>query len=401
MTDSLRDLLRDSVADTEMPDLTGAAWHASRRARRRRAGGAVAGVAAVSLLVGGTVWATDRAHGSRSVAPVHRPTATPDRPTTPYRGGKAADATVAGAQVWWSPTPAQEAGLPALPSIVPPHIDLAAQAPSLAEQPISQAVAAFALVGDVGLDRLLLVAPDASLRTVDVTRLARVHQANGYPILPETQSMLSPTGQYLMFPQDHSVEVLTLRTGRWRSVDTGSLATADATWESDDAFFLPQHGSGTRGPAYDVHARPAGVWTLGGLIDTDGLGPVEWYGRLRQGPADVGQSAFLSSRVPGRPGDVTNGQGLLVQEEVHGPGRDVLVFSDPAGGSRMKAGAPFVGWLDADTAVYESMGSTSRVVGWRVGSHDFGLLSTITGLDAGRFSYVSSWARLWRFQPLG
>jgi hypothetical protein len=401
MTDQrLHDLLHETFSDVTPPDLADTAWRSGRRARRRRTAGAVAGVATVSLLVGGTVWVADRAHDGRSAAPVHQPSPTPDRGVTPYRGAAAADATVAGAQVWWSPTPEQEAGLPDLPSLVPPHIDLTAPAPALSEHPLSQAVAAFALVGDAGLDRLLVVAPDGSLRTVDVARLGMVHRANGYPVLPETQSMLSPTGQYLMFPQDRSVEVLTLRTGRWRSVSTGSLETVDVTWESDDAFFLPQHGPGTRGPAYDVKARHAGVWTLGGLVDTQGLGPVEWYGRLRQGPGLVGQSAFLTSRIPVPSGDVSNGQGVIAQREGANRRPDVLVLRD-AGSGRAKAGAPFVGWLDGQTAVYESLGATSRVVGWRVGTHDFGLLSTITGLDAGRLTYVSSWARLWSFQPLG
>ena len=255
------------------------------------------------------------------------------------------------------------------------------------------------MVGDRGLDRLVLVAPDASLRTLDVSRLERVTKANGYRLLPETQSMLSPTGQYLMFPQDGSVEVFTLQTGRWSTVDTGTLQTADATWENDDSFFLPQHGAGTRGPAFDVHGRPAGVWTLGGLVSASGLGPVEWYGRLRMGPLGSAQSGFLSNRVPVRPGDVENGQGLVVQGE-EGGRRDVLVYGDPGGGTRCKACGPFVGWQNAGTAVYESVGTPSRVVAWRVGTHDFGLLSTIDGLDTGSFSYVSSWARLWRFEPL-
>jgi hypothetical protein len=283
--------------------------------------------------------------------------------------------------------------------VVPAHIDLAADAPDLTRARLTRAVAAFAVVGDQGVDRLLLVAPDGSLRTIDVSRLAQVRRSNGYRILPETQSMLSPTGQFLLFPQDGSVQVLTLRTAQWHSVDTGTLQTSDATWFSDDAFLLPQHGAGTRGPAFDVKGRHAGMWSLGGLVDPSGLGPVEWYGRLRMGPGAVGQSGFLSQRVPIRAGDVENGQGLVVQRD--DGRRDVLVYGDPGTGSRWKAGGPFVGWADGRTAVYESVGTTSRLVGWRVGTHDFGVLSTIDGLDSGTSSYISSWAGLWRFQPLG
>jgi hypothetical protein len=404
MTDQrLHDLLHETVSDVTASDLADAAWRSGLRARRRRTAALASGATAVVVGIAGTVALVDRgtaahgpATGPSSTHPATTPptaTASPDVP-----GGATPDATVAGARVWWGPTVAQEADLPVWSSLVPPHIDLAADAPDFTRHPMAQAVAAFAVVGDRGLDRLVLVAPDASLRTLDVSRLGRVSKANGYRVLPETQSMLSPTGQYLMFPQDGSVEVFTLRTGRWSSVATGTLQTADATWQSDDSFFLPQHGARARGPAFDVHGRSSGVWALGDLVSSTGLGPVEWFGRLRMGPLGSAQSGFLSGRVPVRPGDVENGQGLVVQEEAGR--RDVLVYGDPGGGTRCKACEPFVGWQDARTAVYESVGTPSRVVGWRVGTHDFGLLSTIDGLATGTFSYISSWARLWRFQPL-
>jgi hypothetical protein len=400
MTDRrMHDLLHETVSDISAPDLADTAWRSGLRSRRRRTAALAAGATAVVVGVTGTLALVG--HGSSRPGPTTGPPSTSSTPTmspsVPDRGGP--DATVARARVWWGPTPAQEAALPAWSSLVPAHIDLAADAPDLARDPLSQAVAAFAVVGDHGLDRLLLVAPDGSLRTVDVSRLVPVRRANGYRILPETQSMLSPTGQFLLFPQDGAVEILTLRTGRWHSVDTGNLQTSDATWYRDDAFLLPQHGAGTRGPAFDVRGSHAGAGSLGGLVDLSGLRPVEWYGRLRMGPGVVGQSAFLSPRVPVRAGDVENGQGLVVQQD--DGRRDVLVYGDPGTGSRWKAGGPFVGWADGRTAVYESVGTTSRVVGWRVGTHDFGLLSTIDGFDAGTFSYISSWARLWRFQPLG
>jgi hypothetical protein len=403
MTDQrLHDLLHDSVREVAGPDLADSAWRSGLRARRRRTASLAAGATAVVVGIAGGVALVDRGPAapgpSTGPSSTHPATTPPTATVGPVPGGSTPDATVAGARVWWGPSMAQEADLPAWPSLVPSHIDLSAAAPDIARAPLAQAVAAFAVVGDRGLDRLLLVAPDSSLRTVDVSRLGRVTKANGYRLLPETQSMLSPTGQYLLFPQDGSVEVFTLRTGRWSSVDTGTLQTADATWQTDDSFFLPQHGAGTRGPAFDVHGRSSGVWTLGGLVSTTGLGPVEWFGRLRMGPLGSAQSGFLSGRVPVRPGDVENGQGLVVQEEAGK--RDVLVYGDPAIGTRCKACEPFVGWQDDRTAVYESVGTPSRVVGWRVGTHDFGLLSTIDGLEAGTFSYISSWARLWRFQPL-
>jgi hypothetical protein len=71
MTDQrLHDLLHETFSDVTPPDLADAAWRSGVRARRRRTTGAVAGVAAVSLLVGGTVWVADRGHDGRSAAPV-------------------------------------------------------------------------------------------------------------------------------------------------------------------------------------------------------------------------------------------------------------------------------------------------------------------------------------------
>ena len=60
----------------------------------------------------------------------------------------------------------------------------------------------------------------------------------------------------------------------------------------------------------------------------------------------------------------------------------VLAFTDQlsdGGFGRFKNCCPVAGWLDDDTVVYESRQTRAVLVSWRVGSHDFGLVSRIHG----------------------
>ena len=95
MTETLRDLLHESVADADMPDLAEVAWTDGGRVRRRRALSAVAGAAAVVLVVGGVVWAVDQRESHRAAQPVRSPSPTaPSTPAvtgTPYTGSDKAD----------------------------------------------------------------------------------------------------------------------------------------------------------------------------------------------------------------------------------------------------------------------------------------------------------------------
>jgi uncharacterized membrane protein len=77
---------------------------------------------------------------------------------------------------------------------------------------------------------------------------------------------------------------------------------------------------------------------------------------------------------------------------------EVLSFTSTPGADRMKLCCAVVGWLGIraeSPVVYESRSATPRLIGWRVGTHEFGRISTITGPAY----YVSSWARFWAEQP--
>jgi hypothetical protein len=55
--------------------------------------------------------------------------------------------------------------------------------------------------------------------------------------------------------------------------------------------------------------------------------------------------------------------------------------------NRFKNCCPVAGWLDPDTVVYESRQTAGLVVAWRVGTHDFRLVSRINGqYDAASFA---------------
>ncbi len=394
MTDTFHELLRESVAEVEMPDVADAAWLAGARARRRRTTTALAGVVGAVLAGSSVVWLADHDSRAGSVGPGPAPRVTSTPSGAP--GGNTPDASRHGVRYWWGPDLDQESRLPAQPGPLPAHIDVGATAPDLATHPVLIATAAFAVFDDRGVTRLVVLAPDGTLRSLDVSRLNKVTKANGYRLAPETPSMLSPSGQYLMFPQDGSVLVYTLRTGVWTTVHTGNAWTNDVTWLTDSSFFLPQHGPGTPGPSYGVQGARLGTASPPGPAASQTLARSEAYGLRQVGPGSTAQSYYLGPQLP-RPSDTVSGQGI-VSTDITGAVSDVL---EVGGSGRWKNCCAAIGWLDDGTVVYESVGPVTRLIAWRVGTHDFGQVATITGVTAGREFYVSSWARMWASGSVG
>lgn len=405
MTDQrLRDLLHESVSDTSMPDVAEDAWRSAIHTRRRRTAGVAAAATACVVGVAGALTLVDRGPndpGPTTGRPSHASSTAPS-PSTSTAGGSTPDATVHGVSVWWGPTLSQEADLPTWDSPLPTEIDVWAPATDLSDDPVDRALAAFAVFSNPGVERVVVVAPDGSLRQVDVTGLRTVAKPNGYLLYPETQSMLSPSGQYLVFPQDHGVKVLTLGTGQWHTVATGAAETAYATWISDRTFYLPQTAPEAAGPSYDVGGRRAGYVSRSGSIDLRGLGRADGYGRLRMSPGGSARAFYVPpGPVSVPPGGVHTGQAIVVQSNGGPADRDLLRPGDEGSGERWKDCCSVAGWLDPHTVVYESAGVVPRLVAWRVGTHAFGQLTTVTGLHVGHESYVASWARLWSQRPLG
>ena len=174
MTDhELRDLLHERVADVGMPDLSEVAWRRAARIRRRRA--AVAVAASVALVAVGSFAVAGGPGGGRSTDPVTQlPSPAGPTPSVPTPAGSGAkpDGRYRGWPVYWGPLTSQEPTLPRVASPFPRTVDLSAPAPDVADQPISAALAAYAVLDDAGGQRLLLLAPDGSLRSVDTSRVA-------------------------------------------------------------------------------------------------------------------------------------------------------------------------------------------------------------------------------------
>ena len=246
------------------------------------------------------------------------------------------------------------------------------------------------------MTRLVVLAPDGTLRSLDVSRLNKVTKANGYRLAPETPSMLSPSGQYLMFPQDGSVLVYTLRTGVWTTVHTGNAWTNDVTW-LDRQLFLPSAAWSRHAGTVVRRARRATgdrfASRPGGLADARPLRG------LRVAAGRPGQHG--AELLPGPPASAPERHRLRTGDREHRHHRCRQRRSGGGRSGRWKNCCAAIGWLDDGTVVYESVGPVTRLIAWRVGTHDFGQVATITGVTAGREFYVSSWARMWASGSVG
>jgi hypothetical protein len=399
MTDTLRDLLRESVADADMPDVAELAWAEGGRARLRRAASAVAGVAAVALLATGVVWAVGQRDGHRAAQPVRPPS--PTAPSTPYAEKDKPDGEYQGTSVWWAPSVEQESSLPAYPDgPLPRTIDLSAPALSLASDPLRSAVAAFALVGDSGSpSEVLLLGPDGSLHAVPLTAddgspapVSPMRDPEGNLRVRAGASMLSPSGKYLMFPQAGSIRLLRLRDSRWSTIATGFSAW-DATWTAEDDIVLwdPDRPD-AHAPVYGVDGRP-----VSRARAPDELNP-RWNGDLYGVPRRSLTGSLAQSYIAGL--DVPQPPELHLsprQSDAIGiasaPDAMLVLPQEPA---RQKECCPVAGWLDTDVLLFESRSSEGlRLLAWQQGTGRFWQVSRVVGWTMGQESVVSSYATFW------
>ena len=398
MSDSeLHDLLHERVADVTMPDVAERAWGRARRIRRRRTTAAIAGTVAAVVV---TAFVVDNGPGldrsERPVLPATRPavpTPTPGASTRP-------DGRFHGWRVYWGPTPAEEARLPRAASPFPDTVDLSAPAPGLADEPIRTALAAYVVGDDAGGTRLLLLARDGTLRTVDTSRVAPLDDGAGNDVSVARDTLLSPTGEYLAFPQARSVLVLTLATGAWRTIDTGDDVTTTVQWDDDTDLWLPRTSQGGWGPLYSVTdgarwGRRHLVPPTGPLGDGNGASP---YGRWRLGPGGLAQSWARVEGLPVPSNETTPSQVVLAAGLT--PSSNALLVlgaATPSDGNPRPdfcCGVAF--WLDRDVVVYGSRMRPGRLVAWRVGTHDLRQVTTIVGYDPGREFVDASYAAIRR-----
>jgi hypothetical protein len=305
------------------------------------------------------------------------------------------DAHFQGAPVYWSPSPPEEAALPLMTEGRPPlpeEIDLSAEATPVEDDPIDHALAALAVVGDATVEQLLLVAPDNTYRTVDLSAVGP-HPSGSYGVAPAIHdSMLSPTGEYLMFPQVGSVLVFRIETGVWRRIDTGRTDTTYATWGNGREISLRSQAYGGAGPNWDVvtadvAGRSAGDASLS-YVD---LGSSQRYGRYHYNVDATLQSWGSGARMPVPDGTPDNPEMLVVTTDAD---TILTMTGSPDGDDRWLQCCPAIGALDDDVALYESRSSTPRIIAWTIGTHRFQVVSTITGFTPGEQSYVASFPEL-------
>ncbi|KRF14539.1 hypothetical protein [Nocardioides sp. Soil796] len=396
----LKDLLHESVDGLPPVPLADAAWtDAVRRRRRSRIAGTAAAVAAVAVIAG-SVSLLGGPDDDGSAPPATQPSNT--RSSDP-RLPNSTDAASTGTEpdgrhgdwrVYWGPADKQEARLPRVDSPLPRQVDLSADATDLADDPIDTALAAYAVMDGSGLRTVLLLAPDGSLRRVDVSRVQPLVDDSGNVIAAGT-NMLSPKGDHLQFPQNDSVLMLTLATGEWRTIEVGEAVTEHATWVGDD-LHLPSTVGGA-GPLYGVDGQRTGA-SRRGLPTAPPGDDVTPYGLARSGPKGVAQSWSGADGLPVADHEVTPSEVMVVQGFDESDSA-LLVFGSKAfanlGGERNKECCPVKFWLDDDWVVYEAQDGSPRLIAWQVGTHDFRRVSELTGLKPDQEYAVSSYSRIW------
>jgi hypothetical protein len=396
MTDTLHDLLHEAVADADMPDFADAAWRAGGRARRRRTVSAVAGVAATVAAVGGVVWAIGARDAPRAAQPVQSPPTAASIP--PPVGFGHPDGEFQGTSVWWAPTVAQESSLPAYPdSPLPPTIDLSAPATLLVSSPIPRALAAFAVEGDSGPSDVLVLGEDGALRSVSLASVSPMHDPEGNVRTRAGSSMLSPSGRYLMFPQDGSIRLLRLATDHWSTIDVGAYPTWDATWadgSGDRIVLWDSTRPDAAAPVYDVsgaRVKSSSRWTNFLNPRWDGVP----YGLPRRAPnQSLAQSYTAGLDVPQPPALHLSPRQSDAIGIASAPDAMLVLPQEPA---RQKQCCQVAGWMhNFGVLVFESRSSQGlRLLAWQQGTGDFWRVSDVVGWTMGKESVETSYARLW------
>ena len=370
MTDQqLRDLLEERVADVSMRDVSTAAWREGRRTRRRDRL-AVLGASAFAMAAVTTGVAV-LAEGGQPTQPAPAPgvqTLSPPPSDEP-------DATYEGVPVWWSLAQEQEGNQPRVDDApLPRVIDLEA-GPMVKD--MDRAVAAFYVA-----ERVRLVDSRGGQVSLSLGRLEDVVKPNGYGYRPVHASMLSPAGEYLVFPQNTGVEVYTVATGEWSAIDTGDQVTRFVTWIDDDAFVLPPNQGGGVGPAYDVTGASLGDVRIEPFAPPFDVLTAQAFGPTRTGPDGQAQAYGMGVPIPvADAGSYISDPEFIVASA--GGATSVLALMwdirETRDGGRFLQCCPVAGWLDDETLVYESRQNQPALVAWTVGTDDFGLVSRIKG----------------------
>jgi len=380
----LRDLLDDLVADVTPIDRLDQAWEAARTRRRRRTAGVVGGAALAVVTVIGLTQLGDGDPSTPSPAPTgpSSPSVSPSPSAAPIG---VAGPRYRGAETWWIPGSAAEAGLPWLDGTgLPRSIDVSAGAPSAAG--IGRAVAVLATWPDSPTSRVVAVALDGSSHAVDISRLEPVADEPGNTISALVSESLSPDGRHAFFVQERSLEVYDFGTGDWIGIATPDYLAEGARWLTSTEIWVPERlGDTGTGTSYDLDGGTPRV-SLVRWVGGDWIGDEE-YGPVVATSSDTAQAIFLADYATGPDGVGFGGLNGVAATRDGVPSLLVMGPHD----ERWKGCCPVVGFADESTVLFESRHAEARVLAWEVGTGRLEQVARIVGWQPGQESYVASW----------
>jgi len=283
-----------------------------------------------------------------------------------------------------APTGDEEAQLPRYRTALPDRIDVSRGLPST--DGVRSALAVFALSGDDGLDRVAVLAGDGTSHELVGARdrLGRVTDEEGNVLSPLLDASVSPSGTRIFFLQRDTLQVYDLAAAAWTEIDIPEYAGEQARWQTPDGeIWVPDELGSTSGHRYDLTDGEVVPETFAEPHFVD-----DGYGPLVRGATSVAQSAHLDDLT------VDGVQGVeAIVTETEAAGTSLLTFAH--GTQVQKQCCPAIGWVTPDVLLFQSRRSdVLRVLAWRTGTDEVGLVSEVTGLRWGQEWYTSSWAGL-------
>jgi hypothetical protein len=391
MTDrDLGALLERASEHLHEVDFAQGAWSAAvaERARRRRLAvgtlGAVAaaGLAVTAVQLGGTT----------------KPRPTPAiSSTTPAGGGKLSDGTAYAVM----PLEGKESQLPDFDAGLPSVIDLASTATAAvfsATRPPTSVVAVYLRV-DGTVFHPVLVTGDGKQVLVDGVSLGWTNDANGNSAMPIGPRAVGGGGRYVVFPQRDHVLRLDTRTGDTASYPVPSQVVEWAGWTADNGTIVARAADRTwtidpgkpGAAAVPLDAGYEGKFRITATDTTpadlrltayDDLAipmeaeavraPVSSVWGETLGTQELAATgAFFDQNVTADVIQRGNGpiyQGLLVVNSTSRAAMVLLAPENPDGQTgRFKGCCTVLGWADAKTVLYQSVGSHGRwILAWNV-----------------------------------